>query len=94
MMKRNNQNNMNGNICQSCGMPMNNAEDHGTNADASENTEYCKFCYQNGEFTDDGITMEEKIAKNIEIAKKMGMPEEEASKMANSVIPTLKRWQN
>lgn len=67
-------------------------EDFGTNEDGSKNKEYCHFCFKDGKFTDEEITMEQKIAKNIEIAKKMGMPEEEAKKMANNTIPKLKRW--
>ncbi len=81
-------------ICQSCGMPMMADEDHGTNEDGTKNEEYCKFCFQNGKFEDQGITMEEKIAKNIDIAVKMGMDEDEAKKMAQDAIPKLKRWQN
>lgn len=73
-------------------MPMVADEDFGTNEDGSKNQEYCRFCFQNGEFSDEGITMEGKIKKSIEIAKSMGMPEKEAKKMANSVIPKLKRW--
>lgn len=39
--------------CQSCGMPLeNNLELCGTNADGSKNEEYCKYCYENGTFTD------------------------------------------
>lgn len=80
-------------MCQSCGMPLKESEMYGTNADGSKNEEYCKFCYQNGEFTDAGITMEDKIEKNIKIAvEKMGLDENEARAMANSVIPKLKRW--
>ncbi|MBU0574547.1 MAG: zinc ribbon domain-containing protein [Candidatus Margulisbacteria bacterium] len=80
------------NICQSCGMPMGKDSDFGTNADGSKNQEYCQFCYQNGKFTDEGITLEQKIAKNIAIAAKMGMPADEAKKMAKEVLPKLKRW--
>jgi hypothetical protein len=80
-------------ICQSCGMPMEKEEDFGTNADGSKNEEYCRYCYQGGKFTDEGITMEEKIAKNIAIAKQMGMDEEMAKNLANETIPNLKRWQ-
>ena len=79
-------------ICQSCGMPMTNKEDFGTNSDGSKNKEYCRFCYKKGKYTDEGITMKQKIEKNIEIAKKMGMPEEQAKEMANNIIPKLKRW--
>ena len=81
-------------ICQSCGMALQGDEDFGTNLDGSKNAEYCRFCYKEGKYTDEGITMEKKIEKNIEIAKKMGMAEEQAKKIANSIIPKLKRWQN
>ena len=81
-----------GEICQSCGMPMQKNEDFGTNADGSKSEEYCRFCYRKGRFTDEGITMEEKIKKNTEMATKMGMAEEKAREMANNIIPKLKRW--
>jgi hypothetical protein len=79
-------------ICQSCGMPLQNEEDFGTNENGSKNLEYCHFCFQKGRFTDEGITMEEKIEKNIKIAKNMGMSEEKAREMATNTIPNLKRW--
>jgi hypothetical protein len=79
-------------ICQSCGMPMGKPEDFGTNADGSRNEEYCRYCFENGKFIDEGITLEEKIAKNIAIAKQMGMPEDEAEKLAKDVLPNLGRW--
>ena len=44
--------------CQSCGMPMDRLELMGTEKDGSKSTIYCKFCYQNGEFTDPDITLE------------------------------------
>ena len=78
--------------CQSCGMPLNRKTDFGTYKDGRSNSEYCHYCYQDGEFTDPGISMEEKIAKNIAIAVKMGMPREEAIALANATIPKLKRW--
>ena len=78
--------------CQSCGMPLQNEDDFGTNENGSRNSNYCRFCFQRGRFTDDGITMEEKIEKNIEIAKSMGMSEETARQMATMTIPRLKRW--
>ncbi len=48
-------------ICQSCGMPLHNEEDFGTNENGSKNLEYYHFCFQKGRFTDEGITIEEKI---------------------------------
>ena len=79
-------------ICQSCSMPMRKDEDFGTNADGSKNQEYCRFCYQNGKFTDEGITMEQKIDKMVEMAKKMNIPEDNARKLATTMLPNLKRW--
>jgi Putative zinc ribbon domain len=78
-------------ICQSCGMPMS-EKDFGTNNDKTKNKGYCHFCFRDGKFTDDGITMEQKIGKNIEIAKKMGMTETAAKTLAENTIPKLKRW--
>lgn len=45
-------------ICQSCGMPIVNNNQLGSNKDGSLNEDYCKYCYQNGEFIDD-VTMQE-----------------------------------
>ena len=73
-------------------MPMLNQTAFGTNNDNSPNHEYCHYCFSQGEFTDPGITMEEKITKIIALAEKIGIPKEEASKMANATIPKLKRW--
>lgn len=73
-------------------MPMRSESDFGTNSNGSRNNEYCRFCFRKGKFSDEGITMEEKISKNVEIAKRMGMPEDKARKMAESTIPGLKRW--
>jgi hypothetical protein len=78
-------------ICQSCGMPMD-EKDFGTENNRTKTREYCHFCFILGKFRDEGITMEEKIRKNIEIAKSMGMPEEKAKDLAESTIPKLKRW--
>jgi radical SAM superfamily enzyme len=64
----------------------------GTNKDGSLNNEYCKFCFADGKFRDEGISMQEKINRNISMAIKMGMNEEKARKIANSIIPKLKRW--
>lgn len=80
------------NICQSCSMPLRKDDDLGTNSDGCKNQEYCHFCYQAGKFTDDGITMEQKIDKMVVIAHGMHIPEDKAREMANLLLPTLKRW--
>lgn len=49
---------MNNKICQSCGMPISSNDELGTNKDDSINTDYCKYCYKDGEFIDN-VAMEE-----------------------------------
>lgn len=79
-------------ICQSCGMPLRSENDLGTNADASKNNEYCRFCFKEGKFTDPGITMQQKIDKLVGMAAQMNIPEKSAREMAGNLLPTLKRW--
>ena len=43
-------------FCQSCGMPLT-REILGTNADGSQNEDYCIYCYKDGKFQQD-CTME------------------------------------
>jgi hypothetical protein len=79
--------------CQSCGMPL--AEGfYGTNADATENQEFCKLCFENGEFTEPDLTLKEMIGKSIrQMTRHLKMDDDQAEVLANAVIPTLKRWQ-
>lgn len=81
-------------ICQSCGMPLDkDPNGGGTNADQSKSDKYCSFCYQEGKFTDEGITLEGKIEKNIRMAvSRLNMPENQAREMAESMLPKLERW--
>ena len=78
--------------CQSCGMPLQKAGDYGTNADGSRSREYCFHCYQAGRFLDEGITLQEKIEKNVMFGVRMGMPEDTARQLCEDVLPRLKRW--
>lgn len=42
-------------MCQSCGMPLKkDPQGGGTNADGSQNSKYCSYCYQQGNFTYEG----------------------------------------
>jgi hypothetical protein len=82
-------------ICQSCGMPLEKAEDYGTNADGTSNNEYCVYCYKDGKFTD-GI---DNLADYIEESKKHAAEYAEMAKTTEAqmiehiekVLPTLKR---
>jgi hypothetical protein len=80
-------------ICQSCGMPMKREEDFGKNEDFSLNNEYCRFCFQKGKFTDEGITLREKIEKLVKLGvSQLGMTEQQARALAETKLPGLKRW--
>ncbi len=80
-----------GPFCQSCAMPMQKPEDFGTNANGSQNQDYCRYCYQNGQFTTPNITMEQMIEKCASIMKQMNIPEAQIEQ-TKTFIPMLKRW--
>jgi hypothetical protein len=83
-------------ICQSCGMPLDkDPNGGGTNLDGSKSEKYCSFCFQNGKFIDEGITLKEKIEINIQIAvSQLNLSENKAREMAESVLPNLERWKS
>ncbi|OPZ70619.1 MAG: putative zinc ribbon domain protein [bacterium ADurb.Bin478] len=80
--------------CQSCGMPMvATNESYGSNADGSESQDYCHYCFENGQFTQD-CSMAEMIEFCVPhmASGNTGMSEDEARKMMFEVFPTFKRW--
>lgn len=82
-------------FCQSCGMPLEKEEDFGRNADQSINEDYCGYCYQNGAFVEENMTMEDMIAFNLKFNEENGHPlgsAQEAQTMMEEWFPTLKRW--
>ena len=82
-----------GPFCQSCGMPMEEDEHFGTNAEGGKNDEYCTYCYQKGQFTDPDITIDEMTKKVTQMMKQRNMPAETIDNVAK-FIPMLKRWQS
>lgn len=84
-------------ICQSCGMPMMEIKDFGTNADNSPNEDYCTYCFTNGKFAKD-FTMDEMILLNVEYLDEFNKDSdhkytrEEAIAAMKEYFPTLKRW--
>ncbi len=82
-----------GPFCQSCSMPMTKKEDFGTNADGSQNKEYCHYCYKDGSFMQPGATMQQVIDKSVDAMRQMKMPEA-IIEQTKKVIPTLKRWKH
>lgn len=80
--------------CQSCGMPMGATDEmYGTEADGAKSSDYCKYCYENGQFTAD-VTMDEMIESCVPhmASAGTGMCEEEARDEMKKWFPTLKRW--
>lgn len=78
--------------CQSCGQPISETN-FGTNSDGSFSREFCNFCYQNGSFTDSVMTKEKMIQLSIDnMTKELGIPEDKAKELAETVIPQLSRW--
>jgi hypothetical protein len=83
-----------GPFCQSCGMPLEKPEDFGTAASGFRINDYCRYCFQDGAFTDRDISMEGMIDKCVKIMVKQGiMPEPRARALMTEVIAKLKRWQ-
>jgi len=81
-------------FCQSCSMPLVNAEDFGTNADGSRNEDYCKYCYVDGAFAGEECTMDEMIEICIPFCLEAGAyrDADEARAAMRVSFPTLKRW--
>ena len=79
-------------FCQSCGMPLG-ADDSlcGADADGKTNTDYCKYCYENGKFTSD-VDLEGMIEECVPHMVASGMPEAQAREMMRQFLPHLKRW--
>jgi len=78
-------------ICQSCAMPMGDESLFGTNMDGTKNSDYCKYCYKNGEFVDN-VSMEKYIEMMVPFAAQANMTPEQMRNYCETVFPTLKRW--
>ena len=78
-------------ICQSCGMPITSADQLGTEKDGSINSDYCKYCYDRGEFIDK-VSMETYIDMCSQFGAQAGMTNEEMKELCTKLFPTLKRW--
>ncbi len=82
-------------FCQSCGMPLKgNKELMGTNKDGSLTEEYCQYCFKDGQFVVEKITIDEMIEVCVPhmIAANKNMTEDEARKQMKEFFPLLKRW--
>ncbi|MCR4275648.1 MAG: zinc ribbon domain-containing protein [Candidatus Wolfebacteria bacterium] len=81
-------------VCQSCSMPMEKPTDFGTEIDGLASKEFCVFCYSNGSFIEPDLILSQMIDKvSRMLAKQMNISEDEASSIARTSVPSLKRWQ-
>ena len=81
-------------MCESCGMPLLNEEDLGTETDGSKSPVYCIHCYREGAFTEPCLTKDEAADKYAPMmAEHLGMPVAKARVMVGRYLSTLPRWQ-
>lgn len=79
--------------CQSCGMPLVGVSELGTEANGRRTTEYCRFCYRLGAFTEPQITMEQMLELCATMmARERILPEAEARELLRTLLPQLRRW--
>ncbi len=75
--------------CQSCGMPMENPEDH---ADADVTSEFCHYCIVKGEFVvKDAASMKDHMVEMY--MQQMGISRDAAAEKAEAMLKQLRRWQ-
>ncbi len=80
------------NFCQSCGMPLMNDEILGTKKDGSLNEDFCKYCYDKGDFVEE-MTMDDMINFCApKVADSQSIDINEAKKQMEEFFPSLKRW--
>ncbi len=77
-------------FCQSCSMPLD-GKVNGTEKDGSLSQKYCSMCYENGEFRDPDLTLEEmtKIVDRVLTKKGWGRIRRF---FARGYLPKLERW--
>ena len=80
-------------FCQSCGMPLTDKTQFGTETDGSPSPDYCAYCYQQGQFVGE-MTMDEMIdfCTPHMVQANPGMTAEQARTQMFRFFPMLKRW--
>jgi beta-lactamase class D len=92
-MRSGNKNSLQGRVrrdWQNGARPLSKTEDFGTNKDGSRNTDYCAYCYKDGEFTSD-MTLDEMI-EELRVAYMAYMEPDETREFLRKQFSSLKRW--
>ena len=78
--------------CQCCGTPFSVPNmPKGAEKDGTENPNYCKWCYDGGEFA--SATMDDVIEKSAPyLVQATGVSLDEAVSFMGALLPTLSRW--
>ena len=80
--------------CQSCGMPLKKDEKGGgSNTDGTISNMYCSYCFENGEFLQPDMTVNEMKDLVKGKMKEMGFPGFMTGFFTKG-IPKLERWKN
>ena len=85
-------------VCQSCGMPLREEKQKGTNEDGSLSNDYCSYCFKKGKFTHD-LTLDEQVDMGLKYYPpytKAKTPEEKEliRQQSKEFLSDLKRWNN
>ena len=86
-------------FCQSCGMPLSQNADCGTDADGAACFDYCRHCFSNGRFLFDGTMeqMAERCLRFLDEANRrlpVPMTPGEFRRLLLARLPLLKRWKS
>lgn len=79
-------------LCQSCSMPLDSEQLFGTEKSGGKSQDYCRYCYEAGEFKEPNLSLEEMIAICIPHMEAGGMKAKEAETILRETLPFLKRW--
>ena len=79
--------------CQSCGMPLDEENLLGTEKDGLKSREYCKYCYQNGAFTQPDLTLDLMRSRLLELMKPLSKLDPQVNELLQR-LPLLRRWRD
>ncbi|SDH21763.1 Putative zinc ribbon domain-containing protein [Flavobacterium omnivorum] len=80
-------------FCQSCGMPLASEEVKGTENTGHKTSDYCKYCYEDSQFKQPDMNLEDmKNMVKVHMQKKKH-PDYMIQKAMN-LLPALTRWKN
>lgn len=78
-------------VCQFCGYPLQNISEMGTDADGTLNPEYCKYCYDHGQFAYE--SQEELIDFFLkQFPNPEGLSAEERAEQYRQGLSSLRHW--